>query len=160
MNWLQKISAYQDTFELRHDGKLYLRGSEREVLDKLHDLQGGSAQHALQYEGWTITPSGTDWRDAYQWYGGEENNPQAKEKVKLDNILLFCGYCGNKTMMDRESLERDGFPRCIKCNRLTMDDAYAFKCDSCGEIKQIAAFDLPDGDLQCEKCGGKLEDVS
>ena len=71
MSWLQRISAYEDTYELRRDGRLIFRGSEGECFHKLQRSQSQSADWAMRYEGWTITPSGSDWRDKYQWYGPE-----------------------------------------------------------------------------------------
>lgn len=82
MNWFQKTSqnespsdspdsSYGDTYEVRHDGRLLFRGPEAECWHYIHQHTSSSVDWAMKYGGWTITPSGTDWRDSYQWYGGE-----------------------------------------------------------------------------------------
>jgi len=173
MNWLTKISAYEDTYELRRDGRLKFRGTENECYRKLQQSQSQSFDWAMKYEGWTITQSGTDWQDAYQWYGGENEEgkgspqikekiePKMREKVELDIIKLFCGFCGFKTTISKEELEKldNIYPRCYSCNNLQLSPAYVYKCPSCGDIEQIAAIDYEDVP-QCKKCGDTMEDIS
>ena len=59
---------YEETYEVRRDGRLLFRGSETECWDFIHNHSSSSVDWAMKYEGWTITPSGTDWRDSYSWY--------------------------------------------------------------------------------------------
>jgi len=57
-----------DLYDLRHDGKLIMRGTEAECYGKLHRIQSQSVDWALKYEGYTINPMNEDWRDYYTWY--------------------------------------------------------------------------------------------
>ena len=66
MAWLQKLCNVM--FDLRKDGKLLFRGSEQECFIKLHQLQSASVDHAIKYEGYTISPTLEDWKDHYNWY--------------------------------------------------------------------------------------------
>lgn len=110
MNWLKKISGitYEGTYELRHDGKLIMRGSENDCYRKLQQSQSQSADWAMKYEGWTITPSGTDWR--------KEHKVHQKPEQTVD-VKLQCGYCGNLQFVNKSDFMARGYPNCLKCNR-------------------------------------------
>jgi hypothetical protein len=70
MNWFRK-TAQNNIFDLRKDGKLLLRGTEADCYKKLQQVQSQSADWAMKYEGYTITPINADWKDSYQWYAPE-----------------------------------------------------------------------------------------
>ena len=73
-NKIEEIERYQANhtndiqFEVRKDGKLLFTGPEAECYNYIHQHSSSSVFHALQYEGWTITKAGDDWRDKYNWY--------------------------------------------------------------------------------------------
>jgi hypothetical protein len=72
LNWLKKAVRYEDTWEVRRDGKLLFRGpSESECWGWLQRHTSYSVDWAMKYEGYTITKSGTDWQDSYQWFAPE-----------------------------------------------------------------------------------------
>lgn len=108
MNWLQKASGYEDTWELRLDGNLLLRGTEPECMHKLHQVQSGSADHAMKYEGYTISPSTKDWRDSYEFYGGSESTG--------DGQRWRCNECGFETFWSYDDLRTRGEPVCQRCD--------------------------------------------
>lgn len=62
----------KDLYDLRKDGRLLFRGTELECMHELHNHFSGSADWAMKYEGYTISPIAQDWRDHYQWCGGEQ----------------------------------------------------------------------------------------
>jgi hypothetical protein len=66
---------YEDSYEVRKDGHLLFRGSMPECVDYMHSHTSTSIDHAIKYEGYTITKSGTDWRDSYHWYSPDMNEP-------------------------------------------------------------------------------------
>ncbi len=50
------ISAQvRELFDLRRDGRIIFRGSHDECIKKLQEVQSSSWNHALKYEGYTIT---------------------------------------------------------------------------------------------------------
>ena len=71
MNWLKSIFAQNNLFDLRKDGKLLFRGTEQECWNKLHQIQSASADWAIRYEGYTISPTMEDWKDHYNWFAPE-----------------------------------------------------------------------------------------
>ena len=72
MFWFKRIAVkYEETYEVRKDGALLFRGPEAECWNYVHKSTSSSVDWAMKYEGWTITKSGEDWRDTYNWYGGE-----------------------------------------------------------------------------------------
>jgi hypothetical protein len=72
-------AKYEETFEVRKDGRLLFRGPEAECWHYIHKHTSSSVDWAMKYEGWTITPSGSDWRDSYQWYGEPDSTATTHE---------------------------------------------------------------------------------
>ena len=107
-NWMQKIAAYEDTFELRNDGKLIFRGTQNECYRKLQQSQSQSFDWAMKYEGWTISQSGTDWRDSYQWYGGEDSGKSGAP--------VRCPECGFEDKWSSSDWAVRGGPVCPNCD--------------------------------------------
>lgn len=81
MKWFKRAQQKEmNVYEVRRDGKLLFVGPEAECWHFIHKHTSYSVDWAMKYEGWTITPkfpenendAAPDWRDDYQWYGGEE----------------------------------------------------------------------------------------
>lgn len=78
MSWFKRAQEKQRLFEARQDGRLLFVGPEADCWHYIHNHSSGSVDWATKYEGWTITPKAVgdeeqrDWRDDYNWYGGEE----------------------------------------------------------------------------------------
>ena len=60
---------YTGPYEVRKDGKLLFVGPNSDCFEFILKNTSSSVQHAMEFEGWTITPKGADWRDDYVWYG-------------------------------------------------------------------------------------------
>lgn len=109
MNWLEKISVkYEDIHEARKDGKLLFRGSDAECWHWIHQHTSQSVDYAMKYDGYTITPAGSDWREKYQWFGGEEN--------QKEGTLWRCPECGFEDRWSNKDLVTRGQPVCPICD--------------------------------------------
>lgn len=54
--WPLDLPTQEQPYELKRDGKLLFTGTENECYFKLQRIQGQSADWAVKYEGYTITP--------------------------------------------------------------------------------------------------------
>lgn len=114
MSWLQKISIYEDTWEVRKDGRFLLRGTEFECMKYLHNNTSSSANHAMKYEGFTVTRSGTDWRDQYNFYVPEKSEQQLDPER---SFKFFCKKCGTEQEVTPQEWTDNGHPRCPYCSQ-------------------------------------------
>ena len=81
MNWIKKISIkYSEMHEVRKDGILVFRGPESECWHWVHTHTSNSVDWAMKNEGYTITPAGSDWRDAYNWAAPENTQNELDEE--------------------------------------------------------------------------------
>ena len=61
---LKFVSAeLSESYDLRRDGKLIFRGSVNDCYIKLQRVQSSSFDHAIKYEGYTISPTMADWKE-------------------------------------------------------------------------------------------------
>jgi hypothetical protein len=112
MSWLHKISGYEDTWEVRQHGSLKARGSEAECYHYIHNHVSSSWDAAKKYDGWTVTRSGTDWRDDYEFY--HEDVPE--QKLDPDRPFdFFCRECDYQVKITPKQWQHEGHPICPHC---------------------------------------------
>ena len=140
MNWLKLALKYEDSYEIRKDGKLLFRGMHNDCLKWFHDHPGSSVDKSN--EGFTLTRSGEDWRKPgdmvfecprchkqEEWTDrdlSEKGQPTCdhcygepmfkQEREGEENYLTYkCLSCLNSQTMSRDSVEEYGAPFCNRC---------------------------------------------